>query len=455
MAKRQEAIPISEQQRGRAGQGRLILLSRIFWTVLLFWTVVLAGLLFWALAKEERHLLDYARLEARANFNKDMALRAWAAKHGGVYVPATPETPPNPYLSHLPDRDVLTLSGQRLTLMNPAYMLRQVMSDFSGLYGIKGRITSLKPLNPINAPDDWEQRVLRQFEQGETEVSELTEMDGQPYLRYMRVFHTKENCLKCHSHQGYKEGEVRGGIGVSVPLRPYMEIKRRIEAVLLLSYSLLWLLGGAGLLSVTRFVRRQILRQREAEASLLEQAAELERLNHILAHQALYDGLTSVRNRRAFDQRLAEEWQRWHRSGTVFALLMTDIDFFKLYNDTCGHVQGDACLRAVAQTLERSAARACDFTARYGGEEFVLILPGIGLDQALAVAEKARQAVEQLGLPHPSSRCAKVVTISVGAAAVNQLAGDAACCAGLLALADQALYAAKQGGRNCVRAARP
>ncbi len=540
------------------------------------------------MAKEQRHLLEYARLEARANFNKDMALRAWAAKRGGVYVPVTPDTPPNPYLAHLPDRDVLTTSGRRLTLLNPAYMLRQVMNDFAGQYGIRGRITSLRPLNPVNTPDEWERRVLGQFEQGVSEVSEFAEIDGQPHLRYMRVFHTQEDCLKCHRHQGYKQGDVRGGIGVSVPLQPYLEIKQHTERTLLASYSLLWLLGGAGLLGMNRFVRRQILRQRDAEAALRQekerlelviegtglgfwdwnpqsghvvfderwaamlgfglheispsveswkekvhpddlpgcireieahiagrteryshihrlrhkngswryildrgriverdaagrplrftgthtdvtrlketenalrektltlkaQAAELERLNSILAHQAMYDGLTQIHNRRAFDQRFHDEWLRWRQSGAVFSVLIADIDFFKNYNDTYGHLAGDACLRTVALTVQQNAARVRDFTARYGGEEFVLLLPGAELAQALRTAEKIRQAVERLGLPHSSSACSCVVTLSVGAAAASQLLENAESEA-LLALADQALYAAKKGGRNRVAA---
>lgn len=592
--KRRGATPISEQSHARCGRteqaaNRLRLLHCISWTVLLFWTAVLAGLLLWALSKEERHLLEYARLEARANFNKDMALRTWTAKHGGVYVPIAPDTQPNPYLSHLPDRDILTTSGKRLTLLNPAYMLRQVMNDFSGQYGIKGRITSLKPLNPSNAPDAWEARVLDQFQHGTQEVSELTEIDGQPYLRYMRAFYIQADCLKCHGHQGYKEGDVRGGIGVSVPLQPYIDITRRTKTVLLVSYTLLWLLGSAGLLGMNRFVRKQIVRQHSMETELRKekerldlvlegtglglwdwnlqsgqvifdkrwtemlgyqlaevrqhvqfwqdrvhpddlavclqdiqahlenrtayysnihrlqhkdgtwryildrgriverdaagkplrftgthtdvtrlketenalrdktltlkaQAAELARLNSILAHQAMYDGLTQIHNRRAFELRFHDEWQRWQQGGTVFSVLIADIDFFKNYNDTYGHLEGDACLRTVALSLQQSAARAKDFTARYGGEEFVIILPEAELDQALLVAEKARRAVEQLSLPHSSSRCSCVVTLSIGTAAASQLLPSAES-KDLLSRADQALYAAKKAGRNRVAAA--
>jgi two-component system cell cycle response regulator len=165
----------------------------------------------------------------------------------------------------------------------------------------------------------------------------------------------------------------------------------------------------------------------------------------------MYDGLTHVHNRRAFDQHFQDEWRNWRREGTVFSLLIADIDFFKSYNDTYGHLEGDVCLQAVAQTLAQSAARANGFTARYGGEEFVLLLPGAELDQAVLAAENARQAVERLALPHPASRCADVVTLSVGTAAASQL-HISADSKDMLVLADQALYAAKAGGRNCVAA---
>ena len=181
-------------------------------TAFLFWTAALTGLLLWAVTKETRQVLNYAGMEAKANFNKDVALRNWAAKRGGVYVPVSKDTPPNPYLAHVPERDIETPSGRKLTLMNPAYMLRQTMQEFSELYGVKGRITSLKLLNPINTPDAWEKKALHQFEQGVSEISEVTSIDGKPYLRYMQAFYIKEPCLKCHSHQGYANEEYRRAI---------------------------------------------------------------------------------------------------------------------------------------------------------------------------------------------------------------------------------------------------
>lgn len=117
-------------------------------TVLVLWTIVFVTLFSWSVSVTDAHVIKLAEMEAKANFNKDIALRNWNAKRGGVYVTVSPSTPPNPYLKHIPNRDIITSDGKLLTLMNPAYMLRQNMDEFSQLYGIKGRITSLKPLNP-------------------------------------------------------------------------------------------------------------------------------------------------------------------------------------------------------------------------------------------------------------------------------------------------------------------
>ncbi|WP_417910152.1 diguanylate cyclase [Candidatus Electronema sp. PJ] len=425
-----------------ATAAKLRLLNRISLAVLLFWSGTLSCLLWWAIANEEDHALHYARLEARANFNKDMSLRNWISKRGGIYVPVSKDTPPNPYLAHMSERDIQTASGKQLTLMNATYMLRQTMNEFSALYGIRGRITSLTPLNPDNAPDGWETAVLKQFAGGvQQEVSEVAEIGGKPYLRYMQVVYAEDSCLSCHfQQQVWKKGNVRGGIGISVPLEPYLSLERHTSRLLMCSYGLLWLLGASGVLVVNRFARRQTLRQDNTEA-------ELERLNAVLSRQARHDELTQVYNRRAFNQRLCEEWQQWQRKSTVFSVLLADIDFFKRYNDTYGHLMGDSCLRAVAEALQKIATRPGDLIARFGGEEFVMLLPGTDLSPAMAVAERARQAVEQLAIPHSSSDCAKVVTLSIGAAASVQAAAKCSC-HDLIDLADKALYEAKNNGRN-------
>ncbi len=217
------------------------------------WSLIMSGSFSWSLNQQGHHLLDSSIIAARANSNKDISFRKWAAKHGGVYVPPTEYTPPNPYLK-VPHRDVVTTTGKPLTLMNPAYMLREMQHDFLDEYGTRSRITSLKPLNPANAADTWQAKALSHFAQGGKELLEMQYVDGQPYLRLMLPFIVEASCLKCHAHQGYKVGDIRGGIDSSIPLTPFLERAQESSTVLALSHGAIWLLGITGLLL---FYRRE------------------------------------------------------------------------------------------------------------------------------------------------------------------------------------------------------
>ena len=192
------------------------------WILIGVWTLVAAASLGWNLLQDRDEALRVARNIALTNYERDVLYRRWAAAHGGVYVPVTPDTPPTPYLARLPERDIVTPSGRRLTLLNPAYMTRQIyeLAQKSGLP--RGHLTSLKPLRPQNAPDPWEKKALEAFEHGKEEVSEVVSLDGQPSMRLMRPFRIDPSCLTCHEEQGYKVGDIRGGISVSVPMDPIM-----------------------------------------------------------------------------------------------------------------------------------------------------------------------------------------------------------------------------------------
>ncbi|MDY0135575.1 MAG: response regulator [Thiomicrospira sp.] len=168
----------------------------------------------------------------------------------------------------------------------------------------------------------------------------------------------------------------------------------------------------------------------------------LEQMSHM-------DGLTHIANRRQFDETLARETQRLARNGQPLGVIMLDIDFFKPFNDHYGHGQGDLCLQKVAQALQAVIKRPGDLLARYGGEEFVVLLPETDAQGTRRIAESLRHAVAELTLPHAYSQVAEHVTISVGA--VAGLVGDLAHSQQLLQLADEALYEAKQQGRNQVR----
>ncbi len=170
--------------------------------------------------------------------------------------------------------------------------------------------------------------------------------------------------------------------------------------------------------------------------------------NAELKKMAAMDGLTGIANRRQFDEVLKMEWRRGMRSGKPLSLLLCDIDFFKLYNDTHGHPAGDTCLKKVAVVLADNMKRPGDLAARYGGEEFVIILPETDTEGALRVAEECRRQIEALALSNPKSEVAAVATISIGVASL--LPTTTHVCADLIEFSDQALYSAKSSGRNRV-----
>ena len=192
-------------------------------------------------------------------------------------MPVTKKTPPSPYLSNIKERDIITPLGRKLTLVNPAYMTRQVHELGENLYAGKGHITSLNPIRPENAADSWEAKALQSFEQGETEVQAIEEINGQQYLRLMRPFITEKRCLKCHEHQGYKEEDVRGGISVSVPLEPHYKIAEKAIASLIVWHILILFIGLIGIAFGTIQIRKRMKESLLAKESLV---ANEERLRY-------------------------------------------------------------------------------------------------------------------------------------------------------------------------------
>ncbi len=236
--------------------------------ILIGWTLIIALSLIWVVIREPEAALSMAMIEARSSFNKDVGLHQWAASHGGVYVPANKHTPPSPYLAHIPERDILTPSGKKLTLMNPAYMLRQFMGEYSELYGARGKITSLELLNPQNAPDAWESEALKSFVKGEREKQELSLIDTEQYLRLMQPLRIEEGCLKCHGHQGYQVGDIRGGVSVAIAMAPYRAHTQAVVRASLLSHGLVWVLVLVAILVVARQRQRRLRSYLDLQCSL-------------------------------------------------------------------------------------------------------------------------------------------------------------------------------------------
>jgi PAS domain-containing protein len=286
------------------------------WLLGLAWTGCIAASLLWNLREDEERSLAMARNSAEITFENDVLYRHWVSKQGGVYVRPSKEVLPNPYLK-APDRDVVTTSGQALTLVNPAYMARMVNASAEAAGGSRGHITSLKPLRPENAPDAWEAAALRSFEDGVKEVSSVERLADGEHLRFMRPFVVEKPCLRCHAAQGYKEGEIRGGVAVSVPMAPLRAGEAHVNRNLAVAHGGLWVLGLAGIGFSSRALGRHLQARLRAEQAARESEdrqkiaeavhAERKRFNDVLDMLPAYVVLLAPDYRVPFANRFFEE----------------------------------------------------------------------------------------------------------------------------------------------------
>ena len=235
----------------------------------IFWSLAVAGLLLWNISHSKKEFKEIAKVQARNSISRDIIYRQWNAGHGGVYVPVTKKTQPNPYLK-VAHRDIKLPSGILMTLINPAYMIRQVHEIAAQTQGIQGHMASLDPLRPGNAPDKWEIQALKRFKDGSKEVSSLENMNGVAYLRLMKPLLTREDCLKCHTEQGYKVGDIIGGLSVSVPMSPLWSVGTYHILTMSLGHGLLWLVGLAVGGIGARHLSSQMAQRQKAEEELRE-----------------------------------------------------------------------------------------------------------------------------------------------------------------------------------------
>ena len=194
-------------------------------------------------------------------------------------------------------------------------------------------------------------------------------------------------------------------------------------------------------------LQQEIQERQQAEVALRQIQTELTKANQELARLANVDGLTKIANRRSFDDRLGFEWQRLMRESQPLALILFDVDYFKLYNDCYGHQLGDRCLEMLAGAVDQIMHRPADMVARYGGEEFVVILPNTNLEGTAIIADQIHQVVRELAIPHQRSLVSEFVSVSIGISCLIPTLDRSPYL--LISQADRALYNAKQEGRNC------
>ncbi len=229
------------------------------------WTIIILVLGNRASVREEQLIDEIALSQSRSLFQLMVDMRSWAALQGGVYVPVSEYTPSNPYLEH-PRRDVVTKDGVNLTLVNPAYMTRQVSEVGLKRRGVQVRITSLNPIRPENAPVKWETAALETFEGGEPHYYELYQDDGMDYhFRYMQPLMLESACLNCHNDSDPAVSQIRGGISVVFPVDELVRNRRSILRLNKITYASIWLVGMfviAGLLLILEQIYGSPFRRR-------------------------------------------------------------------------------------------------------------------------------------------------------------------------------------------------
>ena len=302
-------------------------------------------------------------------------------------------------------------------------MTREI-SEYAEKEGLfKFHITSLQPLNPNNKPDEFEHEALRSFERGDKERYQTSEANKKTYFRYMAPLHVSGECLQCHEKQGYKIGDIRGGISVSFDIENIVnKLKSNYKFIILFSISMLF-----SILGLVYFFTGKLINQISKARQLIEK-------------MAVTDALTGIYNRRHLMIRFLEEFKRAKRLKRDLGCIMIDIDHFKNVNDQYGHLTGDEILKKVSVLLG-NAIRIYDILGRFGGEEFLIVLPDTDFENIRSLAERIRLNIRENAIENIN------LTISLG---ISSLRVEDESIDAMVKRADEGLYKAKYKGRDRV-----
>ena len=416
---------------------------------ILLWSFLLAASLAWNLYAISQNKLESARIDARSAFEDTIVYMQWNTGHGGVYVEETDMTQPNPYLTTVKEKVITTTNtNRRLTLINPATMIREVNELSRKRNGTLTKLSSLNPINQQNSPDAWEEKALLGFRSGVKEFSTLYTISSADHMRLIKPLIAEKPCLTCHNMNGIKEGDIIGGLSVTVSMAPLTAAKLHSTYSLILAHSVIWFFGLFGLHFMTkRFNRSEVMRLKaelelrkhtgKLEEMVRERTTELVHKSLALEHQTLHDGLTGLPNRSLLIERALQSLQFAKRDEFPCSLLMLDLNHFKEVNDALGHHVGDMLLQEVASRLRRSL-RSTDTLARLGGDEFAIVMPKLGKKQVEVVT---RILLDLLRKPFEIARKKLYIGASIGIAFYPEHGDNTS---QLMQKADVAMYHAKR-----------
>lgn len=274
-------------------------LLRIALVAALLWSATLGGLLAWSVTGAIRQSTELATSQTRAFFQEFLMTRFWNTMHDGVYVQVTEETPPNPYLKDDPLRDLVTTTGMQLTKLNPAYMTRQISEISKQRSQIVFHLTGLDPINPANIPDPWEEQALRELRGQEEKVAMTSTPRGEKIFRYISSLAIEPRCMGCHERYGDTLGSRRGGISVSIPAQPLIDLQNRQVRNLIASYLAIWLLG---LLSIVTCARRMGKYEQERSGMISDLQQSLQEVRKLSGLLPICCSCKSIRDDKGYWQ---------------------------------------------------------------------------------------------------------------------------------------------------------
>jgi len=413
----------------------------------------LNGLSLWFNIEDEQvKTIDIVKNIAKSNFNKDQAYRKWATSHGGFYVTLTEDNPPISYLSRIKDRDITTRDGKKLTLIDPATMTREILEDFEYLYGIKGKLAGIIALNPKNKATKLEEKAIKQFEKGVKEVTQVLGKGKNESFNLIGPVFMEEGCKKCHGHLGFENGDVRGSLGVSVPLLPFRNIENELIKGSVFTHFVIWLAGVLSLIIIYIKMKKNLIEKvnyetkinnfnLELQDTVNEKTKKLKIKNKELYDLANKDYLTQINNRRSFFLKSEELLDKSIKNKKEFVVVMIDIDFFKKINDVHGHASGDKILIEFCGLVNKIITEEEVF-GRLGGEEFCITFYDKTTDNVKIISENIRKKCENTTLLIDSKKINFTISLGISNRLNSKKIDE------ILNWADELMYEAKENGRN-------